>query len=634
MHCVRNYQISVILGLLICAFLTGCQSPIADAFNDWRYRGLSSRLDPQPRPVAGSQDLDSPSNSSSDKLTRAIAAEGNGQHDEAFRMYLAVLHQDPNNAVANHRAGVLYDMQRDYGSAERHYLQALRFNPADANLLSDIGYSYVEQGRYVDAQRYLAQALQYDPNHRQSMYNLALLYAKQGDTQQAVAMFRRAGDSESDIQEKMALLFPGNSGQSPTTNLASRSRSVPTNNDSARSALPAPERNPDFPEIDPDLGTVGSFDAEAGSVAENTSDPTLNNADYIPGVVLGPPDRKPMIVSEAPVANYEASGRYEELAPAPMPGDLDSDSGSSVESISSRTGNDLPLIAGERPTGSNNSALGSRAPWQDMPTVSNSLAENGIGGPGPVTPASNAEIGLILDDEPVGGGGGLSPNPFGSPGPVADPRSVGGSAKAAAFLGMEAGVSMFALETEGRPTRQEPPPRFPGPGISYEGNGEASFPNAIETNINGTGRLPMTNDNSSTAPQIDSRRVSPSINSRSIPRSAVSNMSARGNIGSSFQTNGEFSNSNGLREAGAKLEQHNREIEQLRRRLQEQRREAEARARSGNAGTGGSTNSNALSNTSTTNGASATAPPMLNPATLNTSNRFARESVPSSQRPW
>ena len=646
-------RLAICLALFLVAHCTGCQTPIADAIDAWKYRDYKNKFDNQYVDSNSEQVADGQANNrvagTNRNLTRALDAEGRGDIAEAFNYYSAVLHQDPNHVVANHRVGVLYDMQHDYGSAERHYLHALRFSPNDPNLLSDLGFSYIEQRRYPDAERYLGQALRTNPNHTKAMHNYALLYARQGDAKAATAMLQRAGNSPAEINQMLAQLFPRNATPpnetspssvlpSEDTAIAARERASST---IAHSSDVVTTENTELPSINPEPG------------ASSVLPPGIATAPRFPDAADNATDE---VVASA-IENAEEIGnfadRYEELAPSPLVnnslvnGLTDSGEGTSNAEFLAR----------------NDTAPPNNGRWQDMPTSRTDTGELGTASfevsnqdnafPGSDTIAGSSNNLNRLNSN--GGfesnqarGGGLSPNPLGTREASAgsssnfSPADVAVSAKTAAFLGMEAGGGMFAMNSTPGEIRQEPPPKFPGPGVSYNSQ---NFPVSNErarskpASNNFNTRSEPQQDFSNTAPRNQFNSSPPNSNPATsgsetnsnanfIPSSSFNNLSPRGNLPSSFQSNGTTSNAEGLEEIRVRMAEQRAELESLQRRLLDQRRKVSTEA----GGEGSTPNSQpgpfpgntSFDSSTSSNGGSA--------SSANFENRFARPGIPSAQR--
>ncbi len=148
---------------------------------------------------------------------------------QSKRYYLEYLQGYPNDAHANHRMGVISDLEENFEAAETYYRRAIAVTPHDADLMSNIGYSYQLQDRPAVAKQFLERALLIDPQHARAASNLGQIFAGQGDYDNAFAMFRRS-TSETEAAELMAYFFPEGKPTPP--------------------AIPAPiEATPDAPRV-------------------------------------------------------------------------------------------------------------------------------------------------------------------------------------------------------------------------------------------------------------------------------------------------------------------------------------------------------------------------------------------------
>ncbi|QDT63724.1 tetratricopeptide repeat protein [Calycomorphotria hydatis] len=110
-----------------------------------------------------------------------------------------------SDADAQHRLGVMADLQGDFLAADQHYRAALAQQPENPNLLCDIGYSFFLRGDTSSAERYLQASLSIEPNHRQALYNLGLLYGQTGDYNRARAALSRV-DTPAEVHRKITEL--------------------------------------------------------------------------------------------------------------------------------------------------------------------------------------------------------------------------------------------------------------------------------------------------------------------------------------------------------------------------------------------------------------------------------------------
>jgi len=490
------------------------------------------------------------------------------------------------------------------------------------------------------------------------MHNYALLFARKGDAKSATAMLQRAGNSPAEITEMMAQLFPA---------------TAPSNNVIPGNSFPgngAPEN-----EI-ADRGDSNITPSRPVSISESTDLPSINPE---PGASRPlPPGIRPELATDerglpivGSLANAEGTRnldrRYEELPPAPT---ANGERSNSFADVTIDPNQNFPIDNSLARNESTRPAIGNNKHWQDMPTSrSNSgglgTASFEVSDQGDAFPSSEAvgtaainrtDTGNNIDSNaaprfPANAGGSLSPNPFGSANSnvsVANRNNANvssggsGSAKAAAYLGMEAGGGMFAMNSN-REIRQEPPPKFPGPGVSYNSQ---NYP----ANNASTNSIPASNtynNRATTPPAIRGSAndaVSPSndrpvntspspSNNGFIPSSSVSNMSPSGNVPSSFQSNGNTSNGDGLEQIRVRMQEQTSEIEALRQRLLRQHRKVTPN----NATNEPSANNSSQPAPFPAGGGSAEPSGVASPGVTtptNFENRFARPAIPSSQRPY
>ncbi|HVV99941.1 MAG TPA: tetratricopeptide repeat protein, partial [Planctomycetaceae bacterium] len=240
----------VVIGLL--ALLAGCASPGGLASRPARSTPQMAQSTPEkiegerkefrrdPKvaeskgiTVGGFQNTPEATDPIADLLEQAKTEERDKHYPEARKLYLSVLERQPNHALANHRLGVLADLDSNFAESERYYKAALRQTPQDPALLSDIGFSYLRQGRLNDSELSLQQALQFDSKHKIARNNLGRLYAQRAkntdsreDYERAYEQFRLASN-EDYAQQQLHQVFPkGPPGGS--ANIASDNPFAPT----------------------------------------------------------------------------------------------------------------------------------------------------------------------------------------------------------------------------------------------------------------------------------------------------------------------------------------------------------------------------------------------------------------------
>ncbi len=112
---------------------------------------------------------------------------------ESRPMLLTGAKNPPRQALAHRRMASALDRMGRFEQAENEYSTALKLSPNDPKIWNDAGYSFYMQGRWADSERALKTATQLDPNNTKYMTNLGLMLAASGKTDEALALFTKAG---------------------------------------------------------------------------------------------------------------------------------------------------------------------------------------------------------------------------------------------------------------------------------------------------------------------------------------------------------------------------------------------------------------------------------------------------------
>ncbi len=162
-------------------------------------------------------------------------AESEGRLEEARGLYERALTFDPDNSRAHHRLATIHDRREDFTQARRHYQAALKKTPKNPDVLSDLGYSCQLQGRDEESETHLREALKHDAKHRQALFNLGNLYARHGRTEDALSLYRRAGNEE-EAQAALAQASSGSIGVRTASHRPTEAQIVQTESTSAPAA--------------------------------------------------------------------------------------------------------------------------------------------------------------------------------------------------------------------------------------------------------------------------------------------------------------------------------------------------------------------------------------------------------------
>ena len=187
----------------LIGLLTGCQSmPGADSRLAAQRRqqaptGLTSTSTDRPAAITAAQEADV-------QIAFARAAEQQGDLQAAMAGYTKALQRDKKRADACTRLAILHDRLGEFRESDPLYKRALELHPADPDIFCDMGYSYYLQRRWAEAEQCLKQALAIQSDHPRAHNNLALLRVRDGHQDDALAEFRKGGNSPSQAHCNLA----------------------------------------------------------------------------------------------------------------------------------------------------------------------------------------------------------------------------------------------------------------------------------------------------------------------------------------------------------------------------------------------------------------------------------------------
>ncbi len=181
--------------------------------------------------------------SAAEFLKRGVEAMDAGRHDEAVRLHLNALDEDPllvqarTNLVILYgskgqadQAGTQYRLGLDAGaeSAELHYnygviaystgkaaearqafAKALALNPDHASANHNMGQMLEEDGHFDEAANRYQRALKNRPDHGLSHYKLGMLRMRQRNVAEALRSFKEAIKEESDLRPEFLFRLAG-----------------------------------------------------------------------------------------------------------------------------------------------------------------------------------------------------------------------------------------------------------------------------------------------------------------------------------------------------------------------------------------------------------------------------------------
>lgn len=130
-------------------------------------------------------------------LDRAIKLHQAGQIDQAQKIYLEILNNEPDNFEVLQLAAILAAQKKDYSLAKKFFTKALSINNDSATLHSNIGNVYRHLKDTENAILHYKKALKIDPKNFVAQNNLGIVYYQQNNFQNAIKQFSSAIDLNS-----------------------------------------------------------------------------------------------------------------------------------------------------------------------------------------------------------------------------------------------------------------------------------------------------------------------------------------------------------------------------------------------------------------------------------------------------
>ena len=121
------------------------------------------------------------------RLELGVACEQIGRLEESEALYLAVIREDPKDADALWRLGVVRWRQGRVPEAESLWQRAITTDPHHARAMSDLGIAYLAAGNSTGAKAMWLRAAAADPTLASVWYRLGDLYEREGDIGRARA---------------------------------------------------------------------------------------------------------------------------------------------------------------------------------------------------------------------------------------------------------------------------------------------------------------------------------------------------------------------------------------------------------------------------------------------------------------
>jgi len=140
---------------------------------------------------AGSQKTLSDSQGTTLKYSLAQLQERDGQAVEAKQTYSELLEAEPDNAVYNHRYGIVLCQLGEYEEGIEFLRIADAASPNDVDILNDLGFACMVSGKNEAAVSVLETALEAHPRNERATNNLAMAHGYLGEFGEAFSLFQQ-----------------------------------------------------------------------------------------------------------------------------------------------------------------------------------------------------------------------------------------------------------------------------------------------------------------------------------------------------------------------------------------------------------------------------------------------------------
>jgi tetratricopeptide (TPR) repeat protein len=176
-----------------------------------------------------------------DLLQQAVAAENQGELDQAIELYRQAIQRKPKLKEARFRLAQAYSSRKMYYEAIRELEEAVAQKHPQAT--TELAYTYQRSGDLDKAESLLKELLTKKPNDTDLKYRLGKVYLDKGQLNEAGQVFR-----------EVLQIDPGNaSAHNGLANLYFRQRKYQEAMDEYHQAI---KLNPDFTDVNLDLGNA------------------------------------------------------------------------------------------------------------------------------------------------------------------------------------------------------------------------------------------------------------------------------------------------------------------------------------------------------------------------------------------
>jgi len=129
-------------------------------------------------------------------INAAEIAKGQGDYDEALKIFREVLQQNPVATEAFVGIGDIYLIQKDWQRAEPAFARAVKLEPRSFEAQYGHAVSLQMMKKFIDAVRAYHRALTINPDDMGANMNIATTYLQMGRPQSALVFAERAVELE------------------------------------------------------------------------------------------------------------------------------------------------------------------------------------------------------------------------------------------------------------------------------------------------------------------------------------------------------------------------------------------------------------------------------------------------------
>lgn len=115
-----------------------------------------------------------------------------GEYEEARRIYEQIVNNEPNNAKAYNKLGVIAAYEKNNEEAEAYFKKALELDPKLSSAASNLGNIFFEKEELEKARECYEKAIDLDPDNPIPYNNLAVIYKKQKEIDKFVKFYKKS----------------------------------------------------------------------------------------------------------------------------------------------------------------------------------------------------------------------------------------------------------------------------------------------------------------------------------------------------------------------------------------------------------------------------------------------------------